>query len=738
MTLSDIYDFNTISVNEESSETESIETQISDDGILFEFDITEINIFDNSSLLISTIEAPETIQPEDGLITAPSLVGRAISSLGDLNLTSSSVVDFDGDDPSTWTAFDDNAGIFTSADILNDNLLDDGDGVDIGIVSDADPFFGIADTINPDNGNGSGAQGIITASFVFDISTVSSNLSVSMDWAALGDFETNDEFTITASIDGGAEITLFTLAVAETSSQTYTFAGGNTTTIDDPFQLIVAGGATTTLSNVFQSFTSNIAGTGSTLTLSITGRMNGGGEGVAFRNIEVFGEAGPTPGDDNLMGTSGDDVIDLLDGDDTYDAGDGDDQIMGGPGADTLDGGDGFDFTQYNNATAGVVLSLITGGTAGDATGDTFTNIEGAVGSNFDDIISGSNIDNTLFGLDGNDMLFGLDGDDLLVGGNGDDELTGGAGADTLLGGAGTDSIFYTAATAGIALSLATGGTGGEAAGDTFGSIEQIFATNFDDTIVGSSGDETLHGMDGNDILSGAAGDDTLIGGNGNDRLFGGEGADSLQGGAGIDLASYAQSRSGVTVNLATNANSGGDAAGDMLTGIENLFGSRFGDNLTGDLNDNVISGLGGNDIIDGGAGNDRLFAGTGSDVLNGGTGNDTLSGQSGFNRLNGDAGNDLILGGTDQDFINGGAGNDIMSGGMGTDRFIFEAAHGTDRINDFEDGTDLIDLSALGIAFADLTLVQTSLNVEIDTGEGIIIVNNAMVADFDTTDFVF
>ena len=79
---------------------------------------------------------------------------------------------------------------------------------------------------------------------------------------------------------------------------------------------------------------------------------------------------------------------------------------------------------------------------------------------------------------------------------------------------------------------------------------------------------------------------------------------------------------------------------------------------------------------------------------------------------INGDAGNDLILGGTDQDFINGGAGNDIMSGGMGTDRFIFEAAHGTDRINDFEDGTDLIDLSALGIAFADLTLVQTSLNV--------------------------
>ena len=64
--------------------------------------------------------------------------------------------------------------------------MDDGDGVDVGIVSDADPFFGLADTINDDNGNGTGAQGIITASFVFDISAVTSNLSVSMDWAALG------------------------------------------------------------------------------------------------------------------------------------------------------------------------------------------------------------------------------------------------------------------------------------------------------------------------------------------------------------------------------------------------------------------------------------------------------------------------------------------------------------------------------------------------------------------------
>ena len=474
----------------------------------------------------------------------------------------------------------------------------------------------------------------------------------------------------------------------------------------------------------------------------IIGAYRGGpaGESYVVFGSASFGPAptGPTSGDDNLTGTAGNDVIDLMDGNDIYDGGDGNDQITGGAGADDLDGGAGFDYTQYNNAAAGVNLSLVSGGTAGDAAGDTFANIEGAVGSNFNDTIGGSSVDNTLFGLGGNDRLFGLDGNDTLIGGDGNDQLWGGAGADRMLGGAGIDSVYYITAAAGITLSLATGGTVGEAMGDTFGSIEQVFATNFNDRVVGSAGDETLYGMDGNDTLSGAAGNDTLIGGDGNDTLFGGEGADSLQGGSGIDLTSYALSRSGVTVNMETNINSGGDAAGDTLVGIENLFGSRFGDTLTGDLRDNLINGLGGNDVIDGAAGNDKLFSGAGSDTLNGGTGDDILSGQSGFNRLNGDEGNDLILGGTDQDFINGGAGDDIMSGGMGADRFIFEADHGTDRVNDFTDGTDLIDLSALGIAFADLTLIQTSQNVEIDTGEGIIIVNNAMVTDFDTTDFVF
>lgn len=701
-------------------------------------DLTVTNIHDNRSILASTIIEAESPTSDDGPLFAPSIIGRAISSLGNLNLNASSVVDFDGDDPTTWTAFDDNAGIFTSADTLTDTLLDDGDGVDTGIVSDGDPFFGIADTINPDNGNGSGAEGNVTASFDFDISSVSSSLSISMDWAALGDFEANDAFTVTASIDGGTEVTLFSLSADETANLTYTFAGGNTETLDDPMQLSVAGGATTTLSNVFQSFTSAITGTGSTLTISVAGRMNGGGESLAFRNIEISGEAGPTPGNDNIMGTSGNDIIDLLAGDDTYNGMEGNDQIMGGAGADTLDGGAGFDYTQYNNATEGVSLSLVSGGTAGDAAGDTFANIEGVVGSNFNDTIGGSSVDNTLFGLGGNDRLFGFEGDDKLVGGDGNDQLWGGAGADQMLGGSGIDSVYYITATSGVRLYLATGGTVGEALGDTYGSIERVFATNFDDSVVGSVADESLFGMDGNDILSGAAGADSLYGGGGNDRLFGGEGADLLAGGDGIDAAYYVASRSGVTVNMETNVNTGGEAEGDTLQGIENLFGSRFGDDLTGNLRDNTINGMAGNDTINGQAGNDKLFSGAGSDILNGGTGDDTLSGQSGFNMLNGDGGDDKIFGGTDQDFINGGEGNDIMSGGAGTDRFIFNTDHASDRISDFTQGEDLIEFEGTGLTFADLTFTQSGNNVIISSSAGTIAISDSLVADFDVTDFVF
>jgi glucose/arabinose dehydrogenase len=117
------------------------------------------------------------------------------------------------------------------------------------------------------------------------------------------------------------------------------------------------------------------------------------------------------------------------------------------------------------------------------------------------------------------------------------------------------------------------------------------------------------------DTLRGLAGDDMLFGGSGDDLLDGGAGADALSGGPGIDTATYASSPAGVAVNLATGHGFGGDAEGDILTGIENLIGTASADILVGGAEANALTGGPGNDTIDGGAGiNTAVYSGLHSD----------------------------------------------------------------------------------------------------------------------------
>jgi len=79
-------------------------------------------------------------------------------------------------------------------------------------------------------------------------------------------------------------------------------------------------------------------------------------------------------------------------------------------------------------------------------------------------------------------------------------------------------------------------------------------------------------------------------------------GADILDGGTGTDTAVYSASSAGVNVNLANaGAQSGGDAAGDVLSNFENITGSAFNDTLIGDAGANVLTGGAGNDVLIGG-----------------------------------------------------------------------------------------------------------------------------------------
>ncbi len=106
------------------------------------------------------------------------------------------------------------------------------------------------------------------------------------------------------------------------------------------------------------------------------------------------------------------------------------------------------------------------------------------------------------------------------------------------------------------------------------------------------------------------------MGGSQNDIIFGGDGADTIDGGLGLDRSDYSESTNGVTVNLLTNINSGGYAAGDVLSSIEKIVGSGYGDFLTGDGNANGIFGGSGNDTLIGGIGADNLFGDSGADMF--------------------------------------------------------------------------------------------------------------------------
>ncbi len=152
--------------------------------------------------------------------------------------------------------------------------------------------------------------------------------------------------------------------------------------------------------------------------------------------------------------------------------------------------------------------------------------IENAIGGNGNDTISGNQ---------GNNRLQGGAGIDTLKGGTGNDVLIGGTGTDLLDGGSGIDTVDFSGAAAGVSLSLQRGGTLGDAAGDTFRSIERVIGTAFADNVTGSSVADELLGGEGDDTIDGGAGNDRLSGGAGNDVLSGGAGSDTLTGGAGSD-----------------------------------------------------------------------------------------------------------------------------------------------------------------------------------------------------------
>lgn len=132
-------------------------------------------------------------------------------------------------------------------------------------------------------------------------------------------------------------------------------------------------------------------------------------------------------------------------------------------------------------------------------------------------------------------------------------------------------------------------------------------------------------------------------------------------------------------------------------TVIENFKGGDGVDIVTGNNKANEISGSDGNDILKGLGGVDTLDGGRHRDILFGGSEGDTLLGQGGVDRLNGGPGGDTLKGGAKKDFLIPGTGRDKMWGGGGNDIFIVGKNEDVNKIFDFQDGHDQIDLSDFG-----------------------------------------
>ena len=351
-----------------------------------------------------------------------------------------------------------------------------------------------------------------------------------------------------------------------------------------------------------------------------------------------------TQGDDTLTGSAGQDILrgqggqDTLfglAGDDRLEGGNGNDLLDGGTGADALFGGAGQDVASYASAAGGMVVDLSFAiNNTGQAAGDSYNSIENLTGSSHDDDLRGSAQIDLISGADGDDILHGRNGNDTLLGGDGQDILLGGAGSDQLNGGGDTDRAAYWSAPSRVTADLQFAmNNSGEAAGDSYLSVEDLQGTGYDDDLRGDSTDNRIWGQSGNDVLHGRNGQDDLYGGAGDDLLLGGSGADFHDGGEGIDRAAYWNSSSGLVADLQFIGANTNDAAGDQFSQIEGLQGTNYNDDLRGDANPNSLMGLDGTDTLHGRDGDDHLAGGNGNDILLGGSGADLLQGGEGVDR---------------------------------------------------------------------------------------------------------
>ncbi|MGQ0565490.1 MAG: beta strand repeat-containing protein [Gemmobacter sp.] len=285
------------------------------------------------------------------------------------------------------------------------------------------------------------------------------------------------------------------------------------------------------------------------------------------------------------------------------------------------------------------------------------------------------------------------------------------------------------------AIIIGSGGTGAIQVGGgrnivttTTGFVDYINTQNDADTItIGSGGALTVVTSGGNDRINAAAGrvDFVDAGGGGDIVALGAGGARFVVLGDGND-----------TINVAAfNPNFGVEIQGDA--GIDTLAFTGFDTGVTFSLNvsDWQNPGAPGGDPNAVGTG---YVAAISVENLTGSGGSDSLTGDNFRNVLIGNVGNDTLNGLDGNDRLIGGRQSDLLFGGAGRDVFVFNPNEGIDRIGDFQQGLDTIELLAAN-DISELAFQQVGSDVRIVFQQNTIFVADTTVAVMNDIDnFVF
>ena len=494
---------------------------------------------------------------------------------------------------------------------------------------------------------------------------------------------------------------------------------------------------------------------------------DGEGRYVNFDNVERFSLKGGS-GNDHL---AGDVYADSLTG------GDGNDTLEGASGGDLINGGNGVDVWQadYHSSTANISIEL-----SPTAKNQVLAGIKGALVSNIERLNFQSGTGNDLISthsLAYDDVVRADEGEDAInVGTGGQDYVDGGAGLDV-------GQFDWSASTTAIVVNPYY---------DDYSDLEGR-SVNFDNVERFN-----LKGGVGNDHLAGDAWNDSLSGGEGNDTLEGGGyrsdleafNIDVIDGGVGIDVwsADYLGSPASLNIQLSstlnTNIVSDGISEGKISAVVKNIerlslstgagndqisAGSYAYDDVirTGDGDDEINVGTGGQDYVDAGAGIDlgqfdwststttisvNPYYDDYSDLEGHSVNFDNverfnLTGGSGNDYLAGDVYVDTLIGGAGDDELDGTSGGDQLTGGLGADIFDVRSNSGELIITDFAAGQGLEDVvKFINSPFAEMSFTRIQQNLQ-NVGQDTVLTLSDMdslrfigvsVTDFVADDFLW